>query len=80
MPLRLISNPRRAVLIGLITVGALVTAVSQQPPDAERATLTTQRVSQEATKPVSVYIAKNNVPPIAELVRQWHEARLGWTR
>jgi hypothetical protein len=64
MSARLISNPRYALLAGLITVGGLVTVISQRSPDFEGTTIATQNGSQETTKFVSVHAAKNNVSSI----------------
>ena len=41
MALRLISNPKRALFVGLLVVGALIIIASQRPSEPARATMAT---------------------------------------
>lgn len=62
MALRLISNPKRALFVGLLVVGALIIIASQRPSDPARATMATRGDAQQRTKPVSVGITTSSVP------------------
>lgn len=60
-------NPRRAILIGLMTFCGLVSAASQQPSDSESAAIGVQTSPHDATKPLFAHIASAGVPPITDL-------------
>jgi len=62
MALRLISNPKRALFVGLLVIGALIIIVSQRPSDPAPATMPPRGDAQQRTKPVSVDITTSSLP------------------
>ena len=60
MALRLISNPKRALFVGLLVIGALIIIVSQRPSDPAPATMALRGDAQQRT--VSVGITTSSVP------------------
>jgi general secretion pathway protein N len=62
MALRPISNPKRALFVGLLVVGALIIIVSQRSSDPAPATMALRGDAQQRTKPVSVGITTSSVP------------------
>ena len=64
MALRLTSNPRRTLFVGLLVVGALLIVTFQRPSDLAQAIIAPRGDAQLRTKPIS---AKSSVPRNVEL-------------
>lgn len=64
---RALLNPRRAILVGLMSFCGLISAASQQSTDSGLATVGTRTVQRSATDPVLAHNASGSVPPPANL-------------